>query len=313
MVGLTLTQRYAPRHLSDIRGSKFVVDYFKAVTRHPESSFRNYVLTGPHGVGKTSLAYAFANDLLGVEDARNTPNYVEIDSFQIKNRDLMLSLKDYIFQEVPGYKVVLLDEFHLVEPEIQAGLLKDIETCLLPIFFFFASTEAEGILDTIISRSHHFVFSRFNQEELATYLDFVCKEEGIDLNPETKKVIVFRSFGHVRDLLNQVDLAVAVGDALYVEETHKVFALVEQLFSSPAKEVVDNLSMFPYTFVQKCFEDFLHYRIIKSKELFREAAIPGLFAYYLKFKRYIKNENDFFSFLHVYADYVAGVRRQHGL
>lgn len=313
MANVTLTQKYAPKTLNQIKGQKFATAYFKAVAKKPDSAVHNYVILGPYGCGKTSLVRAFANDLLGVEDASQTPNYVELDSFQIKDREKMLALKDFIFLEVPGYKVVCFDEFHLVDPDVQAGLLKDIEDCTLPIFFFFASTESNGILDTIMSRSLSFTLSKFTHAELEVIVKEIAAQEGVELDEATLKAVVFRSFGHLRNALMQLDFAWAVGNEVYVEETSRVLYLVEQLFSAPSKTVVDSLATFPYTLVQECIDHTLHRRIIQGKELYREPAIPNIFAFYLKFKRFLKNEHDFFSFLYLFQGHLELMRKQYGI
>ena len=307
---LTLTQKYAPRTLDEILGQDFPKRYFQAVAAYPEQAYRNYVILGGWGCGKTSLVRAFANDLLQVPDARQTPNYVELDSYQIKSRDIFLSLKDYIFQEVPGYKVVLLDEWHLVDPDVQAGILKDIETCTLPIFFFFASTERNGILPTIFSRSLEFTLSLFTPEQMYVYLDTILEEEGLVFSDAVKQVMVYRSFGHLRDLLNQIELARIMDDVTYVDTAGGTLRAVEAFLTAPSPVTVDSLTKYPYTFVQESMDFYIHERLIKGRELYGDGDISKLFTFYLKYKRYILNEHDFFSFLYLFADFLKTLRRR---
>jgi replication-associated recombination protein RarA len=313
-----LTQKYAPQTLADIYGQDYIVKYFSAVSRNPDLAYRNYVLTGPFGSGKTSLVRAFAKDLIDDPDSIAT-NFLEIDSYQITDRETFLGIKDYIFQETPGYKVVLLDEWHLVPPNVQAGMLKDIEQCSAPIFFFFVSTEREGILDTIFSRSIDFTLSRYSKAQLDVYLRSVEVREielacqcGFELEPladETRSLMIFRSFGHIRNLLNQYELVLATGEQAYRESTDGVTKGVEALLTFPSAQAVDALSVFPYTFVQEAIDYFIQERLIKGKDIYAENEAPKIFTFYIKFKRYLKNENDFFSFLYMFADFLANLRK----
>jgi DNA polymerase III gamma/tau subunit len=302
-------QKYAPAHLNEIYGQEFPVHYFECAAGNPDAAYRNYVILGPMGVGKTTLVRAFANDLLGVNDASQTPQFLELDSYRISDRQTLLALKDYMFQEVNGYKVVLLDEWHLVDPTIQAGLLKDIESSTLPIFFFFVSTERSGILDTIMSRSIDFTLTRYTVEQLKAYLRTICGKEGIEISPATQNLLAFQSFGHIRNLLNQLELMVAVGEAPYAQQAQQLTGLVVDLFAAPSQAIVDGLSKFPYTLVQEVMGSYLHEQVIRTRSIFDPQSIIQVFQFYLRFKRYIQNENDFFSFLSLFQDFLKGMRR----
>jgi DNA polymerase III delta prime subunit len=305
---MPLVQKYAPRGLSDIQGQDYVKRYFKAIAANPDVAYRNYVITGPWGTGKTSLVRAFANELVG-GDATQTPNFIELDSYQVTDRQVLMSLKDYIFQEVPGYKVVLLDEWHLVDPTVQAGLLKDIEGCTLPIFFFFVSTEREGILDTIFSRSLDFTLSKFSSSQMADYARQVLSREGLSISDDTLNAVVFRSGGHMRDLLNQLELVIVVGEESYLADFNTLNLKVQELFTAPSQKVVDELSVYPYTLIQEYVGFFIKERLIREKLLYEPSATMQIFSFYLKLKRFIKNENDFFSFLSLFQDFMSQQRR----
>jgi len=305
----TLTQKYAPTSLSHIYGQEYPVAYFKAVAANPDLASRNYVITGPWGVGKTAMVRAFAADLLGTTDLYNTPNFLELDSYQIQNRDTLLGLKDYIFQEVPGYKVVLLDEWHLVDPSVQAGLLKDIESCSLPIFFFFVSTERDGILDTIFSRSIYFTLTKFSDAQLREYLRRVEEAEGLSLSDDLRNILVFSAAGHIRDLLNQLELALVLEEGAYISQASRLLFAVEQLFTAPGRASVDALLPYPWTVVQSTVSHYLHEKLVRDKLLFDPNSIVQIFSFYIKYKRYLQDEHDFFSFLVVFTDMLATMRR----
>lgn len=254
------------------------------------------------------MVRAFARDLIGADDVGGSPNFVELDSYQISDRETMLSLKDYIFQEVPGHKVVLFDEWHLVDPTVQSGLLKDIEDSRSPIFFFFVSTERSGILDTIISRSLDFTLTKYTRDQLLVYLDFVLSDLGIEISPQTKDVIIFRSFGHIRNLLNQIELLLVMSEQSYYQNSSGIITAVENLLTAPSADTAKALAVYPFTLVQETLDFIIHERLICQKMWYKEGYIPQIFNFYLKFKKLITDDNDFFSFAILFAEFLASIK-----
>jgi DNA polymerase III gamma/tau subunit len=104
---LNLTEQYRPRTLSDIYGQDKAVGFFKSVIKNVDNAPRYFLISGTFGTGKSTLCRAFARDLLG---SLAEPYYVEIDSGEKYVQENFDALKNIMFREVGGFKVVTLDE-----------------------------------------------------------------------------------------------------------------------------------------------------------------------------------------------------------
>lgn len=298
-----------PRTLKEVRGQEHIVKYFSSVVKRPDEAIKNYILIGPRGCGKTTISRAFVNDLNGDLDSVNSTNYLELDSFQFKTRSSLSMIRDYIFQSTPGRKVVVFDEAHMIETEVQNGLLKDIEDST-EIFFFFLSTEKEGIIDPIFSRSIYFQLQKLSREKLSEYMNVLLTKYEFNASDRSKEIILLRSDGHVRDAVNQIQMLIFEGEENFVSSYIDSMSLLTEFFTSKDKSVVESLVAVPFSYLSKDLEYFILHRIIRGKEIFVESEIPKMFAFYLKIKQYIKTENDFYSFLYVMFEFIAGLKRK---
>ena len=71
----SLANRYRPQSFDDVVGQTTVVNIVKAMCESESLSNRNFLFTGPAGIGKTSLSRIIAKSLNG-----NTDNIIEVDA-----------------------------------------------------------------------------------------------------------------------------------------------------------------------------------------------------------------------------------------
>jgi DNA polymerase III subunit gamma/tau len=303
----TFANKYRPQHLKDVFGQKHITDYFRSVVSNPVESPKSYILTGGFGMGKTTISRAFANDITGLDNVYGTPYAVEFDSFTISDKSVYKKMRDLIFQPVPGWKVVTFDEAHLIAPEVQGGMLKDIEESD-NIFFFFCTTEREGILDTIYSRSIDFTLRGLTQEQLVVYLDSILDRQSLNLSDKVKRLLILRSRGHLRDLVNGIQLVVIMGEESYVESYVDTDDLLRRYFASGGFDEVEELIRLPYGYVMYDLSVFMYERVIKEQSIISVGKIPKLFTFYLKMRQYINDDGDYASFLRVLKEYVLQLR-----
>ena len=87
---VNLKQKYRPTHLEGVYGCANTVGFLKSVINRPEESPRYFGLFGGYGLGKTTIARAFANSLK--EKVQVT--YDEIDSGDKTVRDNFDKIRD---------------------------------------------------------------------------------------------------------------------------------------------------------------------------------------------------------------------------
>jgi replication-associated recombination protein RarA len=302
-----LMQDLRPLKLKDIIGQESVVKYFQAVLKEPVKAHKNYVIVAPWGTGKTTLTRSFARELFQVENLENT-NYLEIDSFQIKDKSYFENLKNCIYQQFNGYKIICLDEVHLISKDLQGGLLKIIEENRNNIFFFFLTTERQGILDTIVSRSLEFSLSKLSDKEMQELFDTLIKPE-YNFSVDVFQTACVYAQGSPRNFLNQIEIVIMLGEEEYTKNFKSYLELFDIFFTSGDKKIVDLLIMKPLSIIESLLDYFM-LDIIRNKKYFIDVEIIKLFTFYLKMKRYIQSGDQFYSFLFLLFDFKNTLRRK---
>src|SRR4030095_10260805 len=89
------------------------------------------------------------------------------------------------------------------------ALLKLVEEPPEFVTFIFATTEPEKVLATIKSRTHHYPFRLIPPSVLRPYLEKLCREEGVTVEPAVLPLVVRAGGGAARDSLSVLDQLIA--------------------------------------------------------------------------------------------------------
>jgi DNA polymerase III subunit gamma/tau len=239
----SLTARYRPQSFAEVAGQ----DAVKRILSRAASIGRvapAYLFSGTRGVGKTTLARIFAKALNcmngpAAEPCNRCPicrqitmgaavDVVEIDGASNTGVDNVRRLKEdvgYAPLEC-RYKVIIIDEAHMLSKQAFNALLKTLEEPPGHVTFIMATTEPEKFPQTIVSRCQHFVFKRLPQAELVRHLGGVLAREGVPAEPTAVTLIARRGAGSVRDGMSLLGQVMALGsDALTLEDVREVLGL----------------------------------------------------------------------------------------
>jgi DNA polymerase III gamma/tau subunit len=301
-------QDLRPQKLQDLIGQDSVVKYFQAVLKEPEKAHKNYVLISPYGSGKTSLVRAFARGLLQSDDLSKA-NYLEVDSFQIQDKLQFNNVCNCISQFFNGYKVIVLDEVHLLNLELQGGLLKIIEENRNNIFFFFLTTERKGLLDTIVSRSLDFTLSKLSDLDMQILFNRAKTFTNNNFSDEVFQTACIYAQGHARDFLNQLEIVLMLGEEEYLKNFKSYLLLFDIYFKTGDKQIVDDLIRKPLSLIEMLLDYFV-FEIVRNKRYFLDVEIIKLFMFYIKMKRYIQSGDQFYSFLFLLFDFKNTLKRR---
>ena len=237
-----ITQQYRPKTFKEVAGHKNIVDTLKCIAKNPENAPRTIILQGEYGTGKTTNARILARALncpnaVNGEPCGNcpvcnsdldiSPFYSEYDSAVIGNVESIRDLREtFYYNSDKGYRVVVLDECHLISKAAQAALLKVFEETKGNIFFLLCTTDAQMLLPTIRSRSLELRFNLIPDVYLKENLKGIAEKENIQIDDETLDLIVSRSEGHARNAQMLLDRYQLLGDVFKesVKSTKDEFA-----------------------------------------------------------------------------------------
>lgn len=207
-MGKALYRKYRSKSLSEIVGQEHITTALTHALNH-EGISHAYLFTGPHGIGKTSIARILAFEVNGFPyDETSLPvDIIEIDAASNRRIDEMRDLRDRVsIAPVQGkYKVYIIDEVHMLTREAFNALLKTLEEPPAHVIFILATTEAHKLPDTIISRTQRYTFKPVDAGQVAAHLRTIAKAENIDITDEALEVIARHGQGSFRDSISLLD------------------------------------------------------------------------------------------------------------
>lgn len=227
-----ITQQYRPKTFKEVAGHKNITDVLKCIVKSPDNSPRTIILQGEFGTGKTTCARILARALncpnqkdgepcgncpICNSDLDLSPFYAEYDSAVVGGVDQIRDLREtFYFNSDKGYRVIVLDECHLISKTAQSALLKVFEETKGRIFFVLCTTDAQMLLPTIRSRSLELRFNLIPPDDLKQNIKSIAEKENIQIDDKIVDLIVSRSEGHARNAQMLLDRYQLLGD-VFVE------------------------------------------------------------------------------------------------
>ena len=250
-----LYRKYRSRTLDEVIGQDHITSVLDAAIKSGNFSHA-YLLTGPRGTGKTSIARIIAHMINGLEYSENTNlDIIEIDAASNTSVDNIRDLREKIniMPTSAKYKVYIIDEVHMLSSGAFNALLKTLEEPPAHVVFILATTEVRKLPATILSRSQRFHFHPVSAEKVAAHLKHIAQQEKIEIDDEALLMIAKRGEGSFRDsisLLDQLsglDRAITktdVEDVLGLVPNDRIDALVQSIVDCDLQNVVNILAEF---------------------------------------------------------------------
>lgn len=299
---LALARKYRPQTFEELIGQPHITKTLQNAIEM-NKLYPSLIFSGMKGVGKTSAARVLAKALNCEEGPAREPcnkcsickeitqdkssDYIEIDGASNNGVEEVRSLRETVkYKPLKNrFRVVVIDEVHMLSTSAWNALLKTIEEPPEHTYFIMATTDFHKIPATIISRCQHFEFKRISYEVIKMVLEEISKKEKIDISEYALYLIARSSEGSLRDAKKILDQSIALSsgnvkdkdviDILGIIEEDIFIKLTRSVFTGDKDSIisqVDRLSekgvdlRFFFSEYLKFFRNLIILKSVKSSE-----------------------------------------------
>jgi len=253
-----LARKYRPSTFSEVVGQEHILKALENSIQH-NKLHQAYIFSGTRGVGKTTIARVFAKCLncqktdipmlepcnectacMEIKDGRHI-EFLEVDAASRTGVDDMRELLESV-QYKPAnarYKIYLIDEVHMLSKSSFNALLKTLEEPPPHVMFLMATTEAEKVPKTVLSRCLQLNLKVIPETQIREHIQSLLDLENINYDDESLNLIANSAQGSIRDGLTLLDQAIAHGNG--VLESDQVKALLGTIDQSHIIELVNHV------------------------------------------------------------------------
>ena len=263
-----LALKYRPKNFKELIGQDIMLETIInsiKLNKLPNA----YLLTGIRGIGKTTTARLIAKgincnkDFIQGEKCSagefchceeiNASKHLDVLEMDAASRTGIDDIRELIESSKYNptsakYKIIILDEVHMLSKQAFNGLLKTLEEPPPHLKFIFATTEVKKIPVTIVSRCQRFDLHRVSIRNLLANLKKILKIENGKISDGALILIAKAAEGSVRDSLSLLDRALVTQN---IEEKEIDEGFVRRMLGIADRSKILNLLNFIFQGEQK--------------------------------------------------------------
>lgn len=243
---LVIARKYRPQRFADVVGQEHVTTTLMNAIRGGRIAHA-YLLCGPRGTGKTTLARIFAKALNATggpkaewdeTDPRvqeitqgRSLDVLEIDGASNNGVDAVRELRETArFAPASSrFKIYIIDEVHMLTTGAFNALLKILEEPPAHVKFIFATTDPEKVLPTILSRCQRFDLRRIPAPLIVSHLSHIAGQEGVTIEEAALHAIARGAEGGMRDAQSTLDQLISFcGTGIVEADVLSMFGLASR-------------------------------------------------------------------------------------
>ncbi len=234
---LVLARKWRPQTFEEVIGQEHVTRTLTNAIRKGKIHHA-FLFTGTRGVGKTTAARILAKSLCCLSEdhpvaapcnecascreitAGNSVDVTEIDGASNRGIDDIRDLQQSVMYrpQRSRYRIYIIDEVHMLTKEAFNALLKTLEEPPEHVKFIFATTEANKILPTILSRCQRYDFKMISARAIAEHLSGMLSAENVPFSEGAIRLVARYARGSMRDAQSLLDRVLAYIDGELTEE-----------------------------------------------------------------------------------------------
>ncbi|MBI5556458.1 MAG: DNA polymerase III subunit gamma/tau [Deltaproteobacteria bacterium] len=256
---LVLARKWRPQTFADVVGQEPIVRTLRNGLRLNRVAHA-MIFSGVRGVGKTTLARIMAKAIncQGEGEGEDKPcnlcescreitagsavDLHEIDGASNRGIQEIRELKENIrfFPTKSRFKVIIIDEVHMLTTEAFNALLKTLEEPPEHVYFMFATTELHKVPITILSRCQRYELKRVAAADLVSFFAKIAAREEVAIPHKAIEMIAREADGSIRDGLSLLDQVFSFGgNQVSEEDVVQVLGLVDQrIFATLAQALL---------------------------------------------------------------------------
>ena len=221
-----IARKWRPQKFGDVVGQTHVIRTLRNAIAGNRVGHA-YLLVGPRGIGKTTIARIFAKAINCENPHDGEPccecrscksladesslDVIEIDAASRNSVEHMRALSEeaYHMPVASKYKIYIIDEVHMLSKAAWNALLKTVEEPPAHVKFIFATTEAHLVLPTIVSRCQRFDLRPIAGNLILGRLKMIAESENVKIAPEALSAIARAAEGGMRDAQSSLEQMLA--------------------------------------------------------------------------------------------------------
>jgi len=224
-----LAAKIRPRNLEEFIGQQHLVGVGKPIREAIEKKHLfSFILWGPPGVGKTTLARIYANAL----DAE----MFELSAVSAGKEDVRKIIQTPSLRP----KVLFLDEIHRFNKAQQDFLLPYVEAGTLTLIGATTENPSFEVISALLSRTRVFVLQELNEQDMMQ----IINRTKLKVPKTAKEWLIRMANGDARSLLTLLDQTAALHDKITVETLENTLQSTHLRYDKKGEEHYNTISAF---------------------------------------------------------------------